>query len=572
MKTAEKKNIEIPEYLREIVLSLDVRTVLGVPYLHLRTETGADMFFTEAGVPFVKHLLPSAFISDREWFTAHRTVLDGSTLPYRVATKSIDGISIDVVFKWNRMGVNPLLPDSHHQFNSPFEEFALVLELKSAARKTIGTQEPLAIYVPSDRATLESLLRRSYIMQGLVESHYEAELDMHREYAVIYRWVPGESLLEKITHGSLKRETGEQWTEQIRQEMADKGFAVVDHKMCHVILDSKDDAGPLEKDGGPRYHLVDFELLYRTPNHEKNRKKARRELYYEKQSKACFVHPDLTGHEELHHVNILGVDYICGEVSSTGGYLWVVGRDPGLFEYYLPEKWKTMKKEPVSVGNKTYRTRTDDDIDIIWRVSSVGERPIVEPSFTRIQEMPRNGYNSPFEEFSFAFDLESRGIRTTAPRAIYMSGQNTDIRDYLYDESRFLSHASLTTPDGRPVLSKNNEYTTIWENCLWAGEVHSGDDHGQLEAVDALQAYYQSRITEQEYSTLIRYESFRLAKLGYYDPNLRGYNMLLFLNDRNEVHTDEQGIPIVRYCNLEFMVKRVPEQYSSRNHTTFRYA
>ena len=76
-----------------------------------------------------------------------------------------------------------------------------------------------------------------------------------------------------------------------------------------------------------------------------------------------------------------------------------------------------------------------------------------------------------------------------------MSGQNTDIRDYLYDESRFLSHSSLMTPDGRPVLRKNNEYTTIWENCLWADEIPSADDCGQLEAIDALQAYYQSRIT-----------------------------------------------------------------------------
>ena len=42
----------------------------------------------------------------------------------------------------------------------------------------------------------------------------------------------------------------------------------------------------------------------------------------------------------LKAINLLGVDYIVGHAESTGGLLWVVGRDPDLFNYFLPERWR----------------------------------------------------------------------------------------------------------------------------------------------------------------------------------------------------------------------------------------
>ena len=42
----------------------------------------------------------------------------------------------------------------------------------------------------------------------------------------------------------------------------------------------------------------------------------------------------------------MGVDYVYGEVESTGGALWVVGRDPVLFDYFLPEKMAAHAANP----------------------------------------------------------------------------------------------------------------------------------------------------------------------------------------------------------------------------------
>ena len=42
----------------------------------------------------------------------------------------------------------------------------------------------------------------------------------------------------------------------------------------------------------------------------------------------------------LRPCRILGVDYVYGHSESTQGQLWVVGHDPALFDYFLPERWR----------------------------------------------------------------------------------------------------------------------------------------------------------------------------------------------------------------------------------------
>ncbi len=266
-----KQALKIPPYLYDIVAEMDFRTVLDVLYLHIRTKNGDDMFFTEEGIPFVKHLLPSNFIKDKEWITANWTILDGSSLPYRVSTKPFDGTALEVIIKWNRMGINPWIPYSSYQFNTPFEEFALVRDFRDSLGKALGTQHPLAIYVPCDRATLEALQRRKYLMERIVESHRQAELDMHRQYAVIYRWIPGDSLLEKVTKGEIEQTKAERWVECIGREIRDAGFSIADLKMSHIILDVKKTKGLLDENENLKYHVVDFELLYRMSDRKKER-------------------------------------------------------------------------------------------------------------------------------------------------------------------------------------------------------------------------------------------------------------------------------------------------------------
>ena len=105
--------------------------VFGVDYYHLTLPGGDDLYVTEYGVPFIENLLPENFWTDNDWFKTHSERLKGTSTIYRVLTKEVKGKSKDIVIKWNRMGQD--VPGSlgvtefDIEFNSPFEEFALVL-------------------------------------------------------------------------------------------------------------------------------------------------------------------------------------------------------------------------------------------------------------------------------------------------------------------------------------------------------------------------------------------------------------------------------------------------------------
>ena len=95
----------------------------------------------------------------------------------------------------------------------------------------------------------------------------------------------------------------------------------------------------------------------------------------------------------------MGVDYVYGQVESTGGSLWVVGRDPMLFDYFLPEKWRRTPRTKISASQQVYETVTKDNIHLVWRVSRVGQIPDADPFVRRERQILDYGYNSPFEEF-----------------------------------------------------------------------------------------------------------------------------------------------------------------------------
>lgn len=131
-------------------------TVLGVKYLHLCMEDGSDLYITRYGLPFTKCLMPENHWADEAWMKEHGVRLPGTSALYRVRTKSIDGRSKDIVVKWNRMGQDipgetQAVDSANSEFNSPFMEFSLVIELRDARTGSVGrlyTHKPLAIYVP----------------------------------------------------------------------------------------------------------------------------------------------------------------------------------------------------------------------------------------------------------------------------------------------------------------------------------------------------------------------------------------------------------------------------------------
>ena len=163
--------------------------ILNVYYAHKKYDNGDDLYVTEYGLPFFKLLSPHNFLSDKEWFQKHSTRLSGTGTTYRVKTKRIENRSMNIVIKYNRMGQE--IPGSevseefwHAEFNSPFEEFSLVMELKRAKDETSGTvitQKPLGIYVPAKRIELERMGRFEYKLQPKLETHKrDVELDIFR--------------------------------------------------------------------------------------------------------------------------------------------------------------------------------------------------------------------------------------------------------------------------------------------------------------------------------------------------------------------------------------------------------
>ena len=75
-------------------------------------------------------------IEEHGWFSRHREELTGTSTVYKVPTKEIKGQQLDLVVKWCRVGeevpIDTLTFDrfAHAQFNSPYEEFALVMEMR----------------------------------------------------------------------------------------------------------------------------------------------------------------------------------------------------------------------------------------------------------------------------------------------------------------------------------------------------------------------------------------------------------------------------------------------------------
>ena len=108
--------------------------VLGITYTHFSLGNEGDLYITEAGLSSKDCLFPENHWLDKKWFAQHSERLSGTSSVYRITTKKINGRQEDIVVKWNRMGQD--LPGEHEfdnaEFNSPFEEFSLVMELRNA--------------------------------------------------------------------------------------------------------------------------------------------------------------------------------------------------------------------------------------------------------------------------------------------------------------------------------------------------------------------------------------------------------------------------------------------------------
>jgi len=361
--------------------------------------------------------------------------------------------------------------------------------------------------------------------------------------------------VEAQAAGLLDEQAVETLTRAAHAHIEARGFTVLDRKPHHVILRQRR-GGELLRDrrGRVPHAIVDYELLQRTAAHESAVRREKRSDYLRKQRDRFIIETPKVLPSHLHYMNIFGVGYIYGEAQSTGGELWVVGKDPDLFDYFLPERWEKSPRTRLSSVHEAFYTRTKDNIHLTWKVSRVGIVPNVDPFKEDERAILEFGYNSPFEEVAVALRLSNGGVPTTYPRAVYKAGVASGISDSLFDPGRYESHRHLVTPRGTPVLDPKGDYITIWGYWNGPDEKLAANDGDYVEGINALRAWRDGLITEDIYVELMRRVHERLTALQVEDLNLRGTHILLSRRvSTGELVRDADGLPETRICNFELL-------------------
>jgi hypothetical protein len=541
-----------------------------VDYHQLKAADGGEIYLTRFGLPFWRNLLPENWYAP-DWFEAKRERLEGTSMVYRVPTRSVHGTALNLVAKWSRVGevvpfdtlsVNKFI---HAEFNSPFEEFSLLMELRKGEAGPQGirihTQRPMAIYLPNERLQLWQTGRSEDKIRAKVTRHPGVEIDILRQYVVLFGWIKGLDAVETADQfkldGRARAEFLARTTSLVTHELWQKGYRVVDMKPAHIILRPGPDRSLLrDRNGQIAYALVDYELLERTHEHEKAVRSANRQLYLKHMARR--FEADAAGPLPAHlqAVNILGVDYIFGRAESTGGMLWVMGKDPDLFNYFLPERWRRTPKKKLSSRNQVFSTRTKDNINLIWKVSRMGDPPWLGNPEANKPAAREYGFNSPFEEFAFALELSRQGVKTVYPRAIYMTGHKRESGRQDADERRYAALAHLRTPDGEPLVRNEYDYITIWG--FWNGpdELLAADDGQYYHAVNAQRAFANKTISQEALKELMQLKAERLARFGFEDLNPKPDHLLVSFDAAEKMVIGSLGKPEVRLCNFELIRRR----------------
>lgn len=508
----------------------------GVDYAHLRPPEGGDLYVTRHGWPRVATLMPSRWYAD-EWYVRHGVRLPGSTgHVYRTAVRPGEGGTPDLVVKFSRVAqdvpvvIASSFPDqvppevlAEARFNSPMEEFGLVTELRESDLGPPGlrvlTQRPLAIYTPPEQFDLWQLGRSTSSFDAhrllLAEDQDQAvraiELDIRRIYVVLYGWIAGSDAETCFELGELSEPELAVLTSRVIGELAAKGFRVLDNKPRHFILRRRKRDGALMRrpTGELVYGLVDFELLQRTPESQRRFHAARREAYWRLLARRPTSPPAVPAWSP---VTVFGVDYVFG-ATPDGGSLWVVGNEPGLFDYFLPDRWRRTERVKLSARSDVFGTRTRDHIDVVYRLSRVGLRPLADPLSAGARRIREAGYNSPFEEVAIAERLREMGVPTTRPRAIYRTGHTSSKAMRLRDPRRFAGHAGLLTPESSPVpiLQPEFDYYTVWDTYRGLDPVVTAGPGGVAGVLGLQRACDDGLITEEERRTTFDDARRRLA-------------------------------------------------------------
>ena len=547
----------------------------GVDYGHVHPREGGDLYVTRYGWPTLAQLLPVNWYNE-QWYARQGIKLLGSGHVYHVSTRPVRGKSIDVVVKFSRVAreisleVATTFPDditpeiiANARFNSPMEEFGLVMELRRGAfgpkPVRVLTQRPLAIYAPAEEFELWELGRdRSrfhphwhLLAQDQGNRPKAIELDIKRIYVLLYSWIKGEDAEDALRAGCITADECRQLTLLAIQDLRSKGFRVLDNKPKHFILRKRRRDQQVMRRGGDRivYGLVDFEFLQRTALYQRRFKAAQREKYWHLQSQRLGTATPVPLPSHLKRTSVFGVDYIFG-TTPDGGKLWGVGRDPELFDYFLPDRWRRTERAKLSLPTEVYHTRTRDGIHVVYRRSRVGTQPRIDPLLSGSKRIRQHGYNSPFEEVAIAERLREAGIFTTYPRAIYRTGHQSSKITHLRDDRRFVTHAHLMTAEhvSESILSPNYDYYTIWG--YFRGIDPRTDSHflAACGVTDLEQAYSDGLLEKPEYEEMNDLVRRRLHAIGFNVDEIEPYEFAVSVRAEGTLHRTESGEVEVSLC------------------------
>ena len=556
--------------------------VLGVVYVHSKTSDGGDLYLTRHAEPFHEHFEIENWY-EKDWFNSNKLRLIGTSSVYKIPTKEVNGKSLDLVVKNCRVGEDVPI-DTHTlqefcdaEFNSPWEEFSLVTELLDnlyGPRETrMNTQLPMAIYVPPEKMQAWQSGRSRTRINRIRAKHPGIDIDILKQYKLIYEWIKGHNLMEVFAHIDINHDELVTHLKKINYkalaDMQKKGYLMADMKPEHIIISEADTEhivaiGMTQGRNAPdtqvdmlyqcihegRYSIIDYELLLRTPEHDDAVKSSRRHSYLDDQ-RHRFDPTPLPAH--LSHMEIFGVPYLYGHAESTGGRLWVVGRNAHLFDYFLPERWRKTPALRLSHTKEVFYTITKDNIHLVWETSRVGEMPMGDEEGSRDPNVRQYGINSPFEEFAIAHTLTQLGIPTVYVRAIYMTGTtkveaSTDLRKYE-------SHKNILDPEGNPVLQENHNYITIRGYYNGPDQWVAEHEEALYTPVDLSKALYTTIISEEQCQDFLDAVKRKLKLHGFDGSSLRVNDLLLAIDDKQQIMKNNSGEPVVIICNFELIWK-----------------
>ncbi|WFB34775.1 hypothetical protein P3T73_11450 [Kiritimatiellota bacterium B12222] len=260
----------------------------GVPYIRNPDAEGGFLYVTRWGWHHLSHLRPE------NWFTNKRFVKEGTRLRgstgtvYYFPSHPEKAAPLDLLVKVSRIAEDvpgkmagefpELSRRTDASFNSPFEEFGLVEELRSSefgpSELHVRTKRPMAIYcAPKDlpdwqlgrvKSDFHNHLRMMETDQASEPEGMKIHLLEHRQYFSLYAWVPGLDAQAAMEQGLMSVSELEALSLRVNAELAEKGFRILDNKPKHIILRQRPNGELIRYHGKLIYVQIDFELLQRT--------------------------------------------------------------------------------------------------------------------------------------------------------------------------------------------------------------------------------------------------------------------------------------------------------------------